>query len=167
MAHPLLENLKKDEFACKFSFISNPRAIHGVMQRSEDVKSLRAALLAGELTEETIRKFSESLLDNFESGKQFPYESALAAIAVALETRPTPFAEEFTLDLARLDRAELAIAIRVARWACQERLAVSASKTKTFALANEGALSPVWRPVAKSRQVSVGQSEGRFEVGTA
>ncbi len=111
-----------------------------------------------------VRKGSAALLGNFECGKRFPYELALAAIPVALATRPTPFAEEFVLDLARLELAELPIAIRVAREACQERLAVSASKTKMFTLVGEEAVPTEWRRAGESRQVMVGQSIERFEL---
>jgi len=165
MVHHVLENLRTDEFAVRFSLVSNLRAVHRALQRSKEVEELRSALCTGEVTEETLSVFTTSLLKDFEGGKRFPHELALAAVAVALETRPTPFAEEFVLDLARLELAELPIAIRVARKACQERLAVSASKTKIVPLVGEEALSAGWQKAPECRRVFVSQSEERFELG--
>ena len=90
MVDRVLENLKTGEFALRFSFISDPRAVHRALRRSKDVEKLRSALRAGEVTEEALRVFSAALLGDFECGKRFPHELALAATAVALETRPTP-----------------------------------------------------------------------------
>ena len=45
----------------------------------------------------------------------FAYEINLEAIAVALETYPGPFAEEYLKDLSRLKIPELPLAPRVAR----------------------------------------------------
>lgn len=164
MTHRVLESLKTDEFAFRFSFISNPIAVHRTLQRSEDVENLRLALRNGEITEETLRAFSGTLLRELEHGKRFLHELAIAAIAVALETRPTPFAEEYTLDLARLDLAEMPIAIRVARKACQERLKLPANITKLFTLPNEEGLSDGWLRAPDSRHVMVGQSKQSFEL---
>jgi hypothetical protein len=167
MTHRVLGSLKTDEFAMGFSFISNPSAVHRALQRSKDVENLRLALRTGEITEETLRAFCASLLKDLEHGQRHHHEMAFAAIAVALETRPTPFAEEYVLDLARLELAELPIAIRVARKACQERLKLPGNKTKVFTLPHDDIGPPDdWQTVAKCRQVIVGHSEHRFELET-
>lgn len=162
MAHRALESLKTDNFALRFSFISNPSAVHRALQRSEDVENLRLALRNGEITEETLRAFSGNVLRELEHGKRLHHELALAAIAVALEIRPTPFAEEYVLDLARLELAELPIAIRVARKACQERLKLTGNTTKVFISANEEGAD--WQRAPDPRQVMVGQSDQCFEL---
>ncbi len=167
MSCSVLENLKNDEFAIKFSFISNPRAIYLALCRSEYVTNLRSALRSGEVTEETIRVFSANLLRELEYGKRFPYELALAAIAVTLETRSTPFAEEFILDLASLNLSELSIAIRVAREACQERLKHPANKTKCFSIGENEDLLTEWQIAPESRPVAVGQSDEYFKFAGA
>lgn len=164
MHHSVLENLKTDAFTLKFSFISNPIAVHRALQRSVDVENIRLALGSGEITEATLRAFCASVLSELEPGKRLPQELAIAAIAVALETRATSFAEEYVLDLARLDLAELPIAIRVARQACRERMTLPANRTKVFTLDNEETSAGDWRPAPNPREVSVGQSEQRFEL---
>ena len=119
-----------------FSFVSSPRAVHCALQRSDEVGKLRRALKSGEVTEEAIRVCIAELLSELETGRRLPHELAIAAITVALECRPSPFAEEFILDLARLKLAELPIAIRVARRASEEWLQLSGSKSKFFTLAD-------------------------------
>lgn len=161
--HNVLQNLETDAFALKFSFISNPNAVHRALQRSVDVENIRLALRSGEITEETLRAFCASVLSELEFGRRLPHELALAAIAVVLETRPTSFAEEFVLDLARLDLSELPIAIRVAREACRERMVLPANKTRVFRLGDEETPTSEWCPAPNPREVSVGQSEQRFE----
>ncbi len=164
MTHKVLETLKTDEFAVRFSYISNPRAIHRALQRSEEVETLQLALRNGEITEEAIRGFSTALLRDLEYGQRFPNELAIAAIAVALESRPTSFAEEFVMDLARLELPELPIAIRVARGACQELLQLPGNKTKVFRIAEEEELTADWQWAPEARQVVVSQSEVSFEL---
>ncbi len=167
MTSSILEKLTTDEFAVTFSFVSNPRAVCHALRRSEYVENLRLALSSGEVTEEAIRSFSATLLRELEYGKRFPHELALAAIAVTLEIRSTPFAEEFVFDLARLDLAELPIAIRVAREACQERLKYPANKSKCFSIGDDQTLLEVWQIAPESRRVSVGQSEEYCEFSGA
>ena len=164
MAHQVLEALKTDEFALRFSYISSPRAIHRALQRSKDVEMLQLALQTGEITEETLRGFSAALLRDLEYGRRFPHELAIAAIAVALEARPTPFAEEFVMDLARLELPELPIAIRVAREACRELLRLPSNKTKAFSIAREEAPIAEWQRAPDARRVMVSQSEVSFEL---
>ena len=164
MFHRALENLRSDRFALKFSFISNPRAIHIALQRSEDIEELRNALGSGVVSEEAIHAFSADLLKEFQQGKRLPNEFALAAIAVAFETRLTPFAEEFVMDLAKLKLAELPIAIRVARHACQERLKLSDNKTRLFIISDEEAVSKVWQNAPKPQKVNIGQSSKKFSL---
>lgn len=167
MAHRVLEKLKSDEFVMKFSFISNPRAVHGALQRSEEVRDLRSALRSGEITDETLRSFTAELLSHLEEGRLFEHELALAAIAVALETRSTAFAEEYVLDLARLELAELPAAIRVAREACRERLKLPGNTTKVVTLSDEEVVPGDWQVAGEDRRVAVGQSEENFELEAA
>jgi hypothetical protein len=164
--HRALENLSSDAFALRYSFISNPIAVYRALQRSVDVENVRRALQSGEITEDTLRGFCASVLTDLEPGKRLPQELALAAIAVALESRATAFAEEYVLDLARLDRAEFPTAIRVARQVSRERMALPANRTKDFTLGEETLVSPAgdWCPAPTPREVAVGQSEQHFEL---
>jgi len=164
--HHVLENLTSDAFALKYSFISNPIAVYRALQRSVDVENVRLALRSGEITEEILGAFCASVLAELQPGKRLPQELALAAIAVVLETRATSFAEEYVLDLARLDLAEFPTAIRVARQAYREQKGLPANKTKEFTLGDEelGLSQGEWCPAPHPREVAVGQSEQYFEL---
>ncbi|MEQ8790359.1 MAG: hypothetical protein RIC55_28955 [Pirellulaceae bacterium] len=159
-----MDTLVSDEFALRFAFVSNPRAVHRALQRSEEVGRLRSAISQGEVTECSIRTFIAELLRALEYGTRFPNEYALAALAVALETRLTPFAEEFVTDLARLDLAETPIAIRVARETVRRRLRLPINKTKQFTLSNGDRGAGDWREARVVRRVAVGQVVGDFLV---
>ena len=115
MDHPKLNVVTSDEFAVKLAFLSNARALHRRLQRSKEVEDIRKALSSGELTDDSIRRFVATLLRTLQPGQLFSHDLALAVIAVVLETRATAFAEEFLLELAGLEMAELPMAIRVAR----------------------------------------------------
>jgi len=132
MSHKVLNDLLEDSFAEKLSFVTQPVALHKLLAYSEEVRAIREKLQEGAITEETLRKFASSLVQQIEYGKRFPHELALAAIAVAIETRATDFSEEFIFDLARLKLPEIPLAIRVAREASSKLIQSTKSKSKTF-----------------------------------
>jgi hypothetical protein len=78
---------------------------------------------------------------SFKPGEQFFYDPALAALAVVMRRRYTPFADEFLLDLARVGRiVEFPFSPRVAQLCRLEwgaRHPRVKKKTKTY---NEAAL---------------------------
>jgi len=115
MAHGTLENLKSDEFAIKYSFVSNYKAIYKSLQESEETGELYAALRDGEVTEQSLQEFCDELFKSLQQGVRFPHEIAIVAIAVTMEIWQTPFAKEFVVNLGELDLAEMPIATRIAR----------------------------------------------------
>jgi hypothetical protein len=125
---------------------------------------LRSALQSGEVTEDTLRVFSATLLRDLEYGRRFPHELAIAAMAVALESRPTPFAEEFVMDLARLELPELPVAIRVARECCRELLRHPSTRTEVFSITEDETSIVDWQWAPKARQVMVSHSEVTLEL---
>jgi hypothetical protein len=164
--HSALENLRTDEFAARYSLLSSPRAVHRALQRSKAVEHVRLALCRGEITEDAIRDFTAELLRRLDYGRRHPHEFALAALAVALESRSTPFAEELVMDLARLELAEIPMAIRVARESCNERLNLPANKTKVFTLPDGEPRPTHWQTGSSPPPVRVGEAIGRFELET-
>ena len=71
-------------------------------------------------------------------------ELALAALAVAVERRPTDFAEEFLHDLARPQIAEMGLAIRVARECLRHRTSVAVTTAKTRSLGPGNGEAAAW-----------------------
>jgi hypothetical protein len=132
MCHKLLNQLTSDLFNLSAGFLSTPTATHRYLARCAEVRELREGLRQGAITEETIREFVSSLMSSFHVGQRFEHEMALAALAVALERRPTDFAEEFLLDLAKLKLAEMSLCIRVARECLKQRMTMTQNTGKFF-----------------------------------
>jgi hypothetical protein len=115
MTSPLLERLKSDEFQVPLAFIATAPALRRALRRRQEVQEIVAALTAKVIAEESLREFTNGLLRDLKPGEKFPHELAVSALAVALEGRPTAFADEFLHDLANLHLAEMSMSIRVAR----------------------------------------------------
>jgi hypothetical protein len=110
-----LSRLCSNEFLTRYGFIATPPALRRALQRSGEVRAVRDGLNSGEITENTIRDFANNLLSNLRRGEPFEFEPTIAALAVVLEQRASPFADEFLTDLANLKLAEMKMSIRVAR----------------------------------------------------
>ncbi len=134
MSSGLLERLNSESFVLSAACISTPEGLRHFLLRSPEVRDLRKALYQGTIAEETIRKFVSSLMRDFRAGYHFEHEFALAGLAVVLERRPTDFAEEFLLDLAKLKLAEMPLCIRVARESVRRRATMAQNRTKQFQL---------------------------------
>jgi hypothetical protein len=63
----------------------------------------------------------DDLLRVLKKGERFPYESALAGLAVAMEERFTPFADSYLATLASLKLSEMTLSIGVANLSLQQR----------------------------------------------
>ncbi|HVA46888.1 MAG TPA: hypothetical protein VNH11_11025 [Pirellulales bacterium] len=113
------------EFSGTVASLPNPAAVRRYLARSPEVIELRQALSTGELADDATRQFVNSLMSDFQPGKRFHHEPAVAAVCVALETRAGNFAEEYTHDLAQLELAEMPTAIQVARLSLDERQRLS------------------------------------------
>lgn len=109
-----LDKLKSMDFLLTVSPITTASGFRRCLQKSPFVTELRQSLVRGEITEKYIRRFVSESMKDFQRNIQFPHEPALAAVAVALESRKTPFVEEFLNDLARLEINEMDVAPRVA-----------------------------------------------------
>jgi len=134
MCRKLLDELFSDSFVMSLAVLSTPRALRRQLLRTNEVREIREALWQGAITEETLREFVSSLLVGLHVGERFKHELALAALAVLLERRPTEFAEEFLLDLAKLKLAEMPLCIRVARECLKHRMTITQNKAKDFRL---------------------------------
>ena len=121
MSHELLERLKSEDFDLSVGFLLPPRALRSQLQARQEVQDVIAALVNGGLKEHTVREFVTSLMGDFQNGERLPHDLTLAALAVALETRPTEFAREYLQDLADLDVAEMSSSIHVARECLKRR----------------------------------------------
>ncbi|MBN1590372.1 MAG: hypothetical protein JW888_12730 [Pirellulales bacterium] len=134
MGSVVLHNLLSEEFGVATSCFGTPLALYHFLHTRPEVHAIQESFRQGALTEGTIRRFVVELLQDLHSGIRFPHELAICALAVALESRATDFAEEFLLDLARLRTAEMSLSIRVARECLKRRMELPRTKGKVFRL---------------------------------
>lgn len=146
MNHPTLSVLTSDEFLVRLGTTSNARAVHRALQRSGEVEAVRLALRQGQLDDEDLRDFVAGLLQQFQPGDLFPYDVTLAAVAVAVELRPTPFADELLSQLARLKRHEFPLAIGVARECDNVHSRLAGNASRSFAMAPPREMCCRWEP---------------------
>jgi hypothetical protein len=150
----LLAALGSAQFYATVGPFSSPRALRRFLSRRDEVKTVRAALANGWISEETFRFFVDQLMGDFRRGEQFPHEIALAAIAVVLESRRTRFAEDYLLDLARLNRfQEMQLAPELAGILLKERLSEPRTTTKRYSLKNRFSKSPLAPAVPQLRRI--------------
>jgi len=107
--------LNAEEFEIEVGHILPAAAMRERLLSLPEVRRAIAALDEGALAENDIRQFVSTLMAEFSEGVRFPYDVALAAIAVVLEGRSSDFADEYLHDLSRLKLAEMPLSIRVAR----------------------------------------------------
>jgi len=145
----VLDQLTSEEFAVSVGFLSTASALRRFLARSKEVADIRDALRQGAITEETLRRFVSSLLQEFRPGERFQHELAVAALAVALEQRGTDFAEEFLRDLSRLQRNEMGLCTLLARECLKQRTSLTKDRGKVFVLGHDDQIpfsvgSAVW-----------------------
>ncbi len=138
MGLQVLNQLRSEDFAVSVGFHSNPIALRRRLARMAEVAAVKEALRQGAITEQTIRKFVSQLMEDFRRGEHFAHEDALAALCVALETRPTTFAEKFLDDLADLQLAEMSLCMRVARECRKHRKSRGRHTLKAFEIPDCG-----------------------------
>jgi hypothetical protein len=135
MSHSFLGALKSNDFHARAGFVATPTALHRLLRKSREVQAIRKGLETGELGEQMIHKYVDSLMNDLRPGQPFQHDLAISALAVALEKRGTEFAEEFLQDLARLKAAEMSMSIRVARECLKDRVTLAGNKKRVVQLA--------------------------------
>jgi hypothetical protein len=111
MAKETLEALKSPSLLVLSSLGLSPKALHRVLQTSETVIALREAVLEGDVNDNDIVFFVGPLL----AGEViFPYEISLIGLAVALETIPQKWANDYISGLYEIRIKELPMAWQVA-----------------------------------------------------
>ena len=125
MPEGALQSLFSEDLQAVACTIAGAPALREFFLSRAEVRAVEEALRSGTLTDPAVRQFVEDLLDDLEQGVRFPHDRSLAALAVALGNRYTPFAEEYLQGLARLEAAELPYSTRVAREVLSRRQALA------------------------------------------
>ena len=152
MTSPLLDRLASDEFTDAVGFVLPPAPLRRALQLSEDVRQLAAELRLDQVSKVDVREFVGRLLAVFRPGELFRHDVALAALAVAMESWPDSFAEEFLLDLARVHRPEFRASYRIARECLEARYASPKTKDDLACDSREEAVG-VRQPVEEGKPV--------------
>ncbi len=127
----LLDTLASVEFSLISVGVASPQAWVSVLRRNATVLLLAEQLRLDTITEAELRRWVDEQVATFETGQSFPYQEALAALAVALTVagRTDAFADEYLAELGALQCAEMVRAPMVARLCLETRSAdVYASK---------------------------------------
>jgi hypothetical protein len=129
MGHSVLYRLLDDDLqagACPYASAS---ALYEFLTRRPEVKEVALARSRGATTEEAISEFGESLLKELTKGVLFQHDITFAALAVALASRPTKFADRFLRDLGEVDIAEMPLSPRVARFVQERRFTLASNQS--------------------------------------
>lgn len=147
---------------------STPSVLRSLLARTPEVRDLRRAYDAGEITSKQIQDTVASLLRKHSSKEIFPHQTALAAIAVLCENRFTPFAREYLRDLARLTTTRFWIAGPVGRICVARQRQFAQTNARKFPIARN-LIQIVWTDPASYRAFSenVSLSREQFEVSDA
>jgi hypothetical protein len=129
MSHPILEELRSDEFAIRYEIIATPTALRSALLKAPEIRELKEAIDRGEIKETQLREFVGCLSGDFRPGHHFPHEMALAALAVTMEARMTDFAYEFLRDLSAIQIREMFLSPLVAGLCLKERCRFPFTKT--------------------------------------
>lgn len=117
----VLDGLRSESLETASSSISTAEGLRDFLSRRLEVLELRRTLATGGIVIDDVRNFVQHLLQDFRPNEKFAGDYILAAIAVALESFPGAFADEYLSDLASLHIREMPLAPRVARLAVQQR----------------------------------------------
>jgi hypothetical protein len=131
MTSQILRHLGTDEFSDAIGFVLPPAPMRRALQSSPHVRALESALRYGQVTDAEVQQFLSKLLTDFRPGEVFRHDIALAALAVAMEHWYHPFAEDYLLDLARVQRSEFRCSFRVARECLKARYAFPRTQVRT------------------------------------
>ena len=101
--------------------VSTPEGLATLLKRRPEVLELRRALDQGSITPEHLRQFAASVFQRFEAGKRFYADVTFCALAMAMETYATTFAEEYLRELSGLRIAEMPMSAKVAKIALHAR----------------------------------------------
>jgi hypothetical protein len=127
-----LERLCSPDFEAQV-VASTPRILRLRLRRCHEIRGLREQYDEGTLPDALLRQFVNGLLRRNRDPDWFPHQTALAAIAVVLEERFSPFSEMYLIDLARVKTGRLATASRVARLCLDARRMAPRNEMRVFA----------------------------------
>ncbi len=139
----LLERITSFDFEMAL-VASTPKVLRRMLVRCPEIRALQDVYDAGSLSDEEIRWFVDDLLRQGAGCERFPFQTALAAVAVMLEPRFTPLADEYLYDLSRIRSDRFLIAARVARECLNTRAMRIGTEVRQFPQQNPILMTCKW-----------------------
>jgi hypothetical protein len=133
----LLQRIKSNEFVFSLGYNLPSKAMRKILLRTQECAEFRERYWSGALTENMLRRYVQDLMSNMKIGERFPFDIALALIAVGLERFSTEFAHEYLSDLAGLKLAELPVSIGVAKVCLAEHSKLAGNVYRTFSISSK------------------------------
>jgi hypothetical protein len=111
----MLNNLLSDRFIDTFAACSSEDSMFYLLEKNDVVAEISSALAIESLTENDIRAFTTTLVEEFTPGKSFPYQAQISALCVALGGRFSQYSNQYIEDVASLEYVEMLLANRIAK----------------------------------------------------
>lgn len=129
-----LSSLLSPEILSMGICITTAEGLYEYLRHEPKVASVRNRLAIQAIDLADLNFFISDITRKIEIGKRSAWDVTFAAIAVALERKPGPFADRYLNDLANLEITELPLSSRIARQVLKHResLACNVSSTVIF-----------------------------------
>ncbi len=111
----LLDALKDESYEVAVGPLVTTPVLRRRLKAMPQVVAVQEALHAQLIGDDDLKRFVNGLMSAFLLGTRFPFDVALASLAVLVEGRPTQFAGQFLGTLAGLHLQEMPTSTRVAR----------------------------------------------------
>ena len=153
----ILDALKDESYEVGVGPLVTTAVLRRTLKAMPEVVAIQAALGAQLIGDDDLKAFVNGLMASFVGGTRFPFDVALASLAVLIEGRPTRFAGEFLSTLAGLHLQEMPTSTRVARESLAEhrklpqttRREVQLSRPAFEIRAQQERVPPSQRPLVK------------------
>ena len=166
MFHPALEAIRSDDFFVRYGYVAGTTALRRLLYSAGDVIRLKTALRQREIADEELSRFVSVILDSWRPAEHFGFDLSLAALAVAVELRSTPFVNEFLEDLAKIKRVEFHRSATIAKATLLHRQElVPALKSITVCWKPMPLPAHRWELVSVVPSSLGGQTEGTITMG--
>jgi hypothetical protein len=154
-----LQRLMSDEVSLLGFTISDAESLSLALEATAAVRALRLEIVSGVVSVELLEASIHQLLGAFEIRKSFPWDTQLAAIAVAVCNWQCEFAERFLNQLSAVSAAEMPLSPKVAKIVLRRRAqAMPPVSIKQFRFAKiDGAqqATPIFVPAQTSSMQAV------------
>ena len=150
-----LKALSSLDFLAIGQLISSQRGLATVLRTRDDLRHIRKRIACGAITPAQIQAFVQDIFSDLTPGATSVYDVTLAALAIAMESQPGPFAERFLESLTELRAVEFPRSPEIGKESLairRRRFAKSTVERRQFSVQNHTVVE--LRYFVATRQVS-------------